>query len=207
MVQALLDHLCVCVWPIVASFFVVLVLGIFIYFGAFQKIYFYRVREGGFHLVYREFEGEYRNVTPKFAEVTDALRSCGLLKSMFGRAGMYFDDPGKTAKGKCRAYCGFMMKEDDLTADVKKTLASNDLLVQHIPPTDCMVTDFPFRGWMSIIVAVMRVYPAAKRELGSTWKGAPMELYNSNDMCSDLTTMRFAFPTEATPAFVHRKDQ
>eukprot|EP00053_Salpingoeca_punica_P022822 m.215407 g.215407 ORF g.215407 m.215407 type:complete len:207 (-) comp41108_c0_seq1:113-733(-) len=163
----------------------------------FQRIFFYKTVEGGFEFVYREFQGDYKNVSGVFAEVDRALADCDMLHLAEGPVGIYFDNPSTTAKGKCRAHAGVRVRTADMTKEARAVFAANNLHVCHLPEVECLVTDFPFPSRLALIVAILRVYPAAHANPEITFAGAPMEIYTC---CSGpQNRVRFCFPTAAFP--------
>ena len=89
------------------------------------------------------------------------------------------DNPDKVPESKCRAYAGWVIhgevrgpKNDflscinilQLDAKDKDSVASAGLKLRYFPPTTCVSTVFPYRTKLSILVAVLKVYPALKKQ-------------------------------------------
>jgi len=91
--------------------------------------------------------------------------------------GIYYDNPQKVEKSKLRSEIGCIIENKDL--DKIKDLPSN-FKIKVLPEKEYITTVFPFKGKMSIMVSLMKVYPALgkfaqKHELKG---GAVMEIYD-----------------------------
>ncbi len=74
--------------------------------------------------------------------------------------GIYYDDPKKVEKAKLRSEVGCIVEGLDSTAVA--TLSAK-YKVKTLPVTNCLVTEFPFKGKMSVLIGLLKVYPALEK--------------------------------------------
>ncbi|GHT50483.1 hypothetical protein AGMMS49982_05880 [Bacteroidia bacterium] len=161
---------------IIIAIVIVLLVLIYAYFGGFKRIEFRVEAQGGEMLVYEDMTGDYGQSGAVTDRVYHALLDDYGIATTQG-FGIYYDNPKDVEKSKLRSEVGCIV------ADLESTTASKLLerfKVKTYPITNCIVTEFPYKGMMSIFVGIMKVYPALAqyaKENGYAG-GAVMEIYD-----------------------------
>lgn len=117
--------------------------------------------------------GPYQNVGPLMGELYEDAKAAEI-EGKIG-LGIYYDNPEEVAADSLRALVGQVLLE----ADIEKldTLLNKYRLVS-IPEFEAKVVHFPYNGQLSILFAIVKVYPALKKELGDDFASATMEMYD-----------------------------
>lgn len=147
---------------VLLSVFVLTILLALIYFGLFDEI---EVKVGGppfefggRRIAYKRAKGKYNEAGSLFTEV------CSLVPKL-DSVGLYFDDP-ETVKdvNKCRFIVGAILgNEEPQCQQDQKLLVSKGFHLALLPDVDHVVySTFPFKGIVSVVIAVRRVYPRLK---------------------------------------------
>ncbi len=92
--------------------------------------------------------------------------------------GIYYDNPQKVEKEKLRADVGNILENP--TPEVLAQLTPN-YNIRTLEKQQYLVTEFPYKNQMSIILGIMRVYPALNRyirENNLSEEGFVMEIYD-----------------------------
>jgi len=129
------------------------------YYGGFHKVRFETATVGGDTLVYREMTGDYSLSGETMAEVYNVLKEDFNVQNA-KKFGIYFDNPAKVAKEKLRYEAGCIISGAD-TAQLSAIGAK--YLVRVLPVHEAVVSEFPYKGKASVIVSIMKVYPALTR--------------------------------------------
>ncbi|GHV83198.1 hypothetical protein AGMMS50212_05380 [Spirochaetia bacterium] len=149
------------------------------YFGLFSKINVRVEEQGGETIVYENMVGDYG----KAAGVTDKIYHDLLdnykIETTKG-FGIYYDNPKNTDKDKLRSEIGCVVEN---TGSSTETLISKLLQkypIRILPVQNYIVTEFPFKGTVSVLFGIMRVYPAIDKFCKTNnYKDAPiMEIYD-----------------------------
>ena len=155
--------------------------GLWIYYGGLTTIVFSNPEQGGEILVYKEVVGDYSNT----GEITDEvyyflLDSIGV--ETYSGFGIFYDDPEKVDRSKCRSEVGCVLEPEDinLIPEIEKHFK-----VKFFPVGQYTSTNFPYKGALSVLVGMWKVYPAIKilkEEKNQLYKEGPfMEIYNMRD--------------------------
>jgi DNA gyrase inhibitor GyrI len=137
----------------------VLLVGSYAYYGGFKTIVFTTEEQGGETVVYEEMTGDYSQ-TPKVSDkIYQSLLNDEKIATTKG-IGIYYDDPKVVEKSKLRSDIGCIIEGVD-SATVAQL--AQKYRVKTLPKTRCLVTEFPYRGMMSVMIGVMRVYPAFEK--------------------------------------------
>jgi hypothetical protein len=70
---------------------------------------------------------------------------------------MYLDDPNKVPEEELRSEAGIVVNEADLEA---LQLDTSDFKHRLYPRVKAVVSDFPLKGFPSVLLGIWRVYPA-----------------------------------------------
>eukprot|EP01023_Acetabularia_acetabulum_P062972 TRINITY_DN784_c0_g1_i4.p2 TRINITY_DN784_c0_g1~~TRINITY_DN784_c0_g1_i4.p2 ORF type:complete len:214 (-),score=32.37 TRINITY_DN784_c0_g1_i4:393-1034(-) len=127
---------------------------------------------GPYLLVYKNYVGAFSGVGKVFDEVVSMADLMGWSGAGWRRGktfGAYFDDPTQVEAQKLRSSIGVVWAENQPTEQLQKL--KEELLTQEsflnsgykvavFPRSSCYAVEFPFRSYLSIMLAVSRAYPA-----------------------------------------------
>lgn len=117
--------------------------------------------------------GPYQNVGPLMGELYEDAKAAEI-EGKVG-LGIYYDNPEEVAADSLRALVGQVLAEND-REKVDSLLTKYRLI--SIPEFEAKVVHFPYKGQLSILFAILKVYPALKKELGDDIATATMEIYD-----------------------------
>jgi DNA gyrase inhibitor GyrI len=142
--------------------------------GAFSKLEFQVKEQGGELVVYEDITGDYSKSAKVMDRVYYSLLNDHAITTSRG-FGIYFDNPREVEKSKLRSQAGCIIEE----ADIEKIsfLPVNSMV---LPAKNYLVTEFPYKNQASVIVALMKVYPAMNRYVqeNNIRMGAVTEIYD-----------------------------
>lgn len=162
---------------IVVVAIVVFILGFAAYWGVFRSIQFSVVEQGGETLVYEEMTGDYRQSGVVMDRVYYSLLNDYKIETFKG-FGIYYDNPQKVETSKLRSELGCILEESDIHR--VRELEGN-FKIKTCPKGKYIVAEFPYKGKLSVMFGIMKVYPAMNKyvkENGFDEEGAIMEIYN-----------------------------
>lgn len=139
-------------WLILA----VVIIGVAIffgYFGAFKPIKITEIELGEFYFVKKSVIGDYAQSGAVQMELYEALANDSIASTK--GVGIYYDNPDTTPKEELRSDVGCII-------DAKDTTKVQMLFKYELAKMDAgkyVSADFPFKGQLSIIFGVLRVYP------------------------------------------------
>ncbi len=148
------------------------------YWGAFKSIKFSVVEQGGETLVYDEMTGDYRKSGVVMDKVYYTLLNDYKIETFKG-FGIYYDNPQKVETSKLRSELGCILGESDLH---RLNELEGSFKIKTYPKGKYIVTEFPFKGKLSVMFGIMKVYPALNKyvkENGYNEEGAIMEIYDT----------------------------
>ena len=154
-----------------------LLLIVFIWFDGFRKIKVTVSKQGGETLVYEEFIGDYKLSAPVMDRIYYSLLEDHKIETFKG-FGIYYDNPRKVEKSKLRSEVGCIL--EDISEEVIERLAGK-YNIRIFPAKDFMVAEFPYKGKLSVMIGIMKVYPAINKfagENGFAEDGWVMEIYD-----------------------------
>ena len=141
---------------IILAVLVVLLIAVYAYYGGFGKINFRIENQGGETVVYENVTGDYSQ-TPKVSDkIYYALLNEEKIATTKG-IGIYYDNPKKVEKEKLRSDIGCIVENTD---SATLTRLSEKYQIKTLPQSDFVVAEFPFKGKLSVLFGIMRVYPA-----------------------------------------------
>ncbi len=162
---------------IILGLVVVIASSLFIYYGGLKKVDFYIAKQGGETLVYVEQTGDYsKSAGPIDKMYYSLLNEEGL--ETFRGFGIYYDNPRKVEKSRLRSEVGNILEDPD--PEILKKLEGR-YNIKILPEKEYIVTEFPYRGKLSVMMGIMKVYPAMNRyvkENGFDEDGWVMEIYD-----------------------------
>jgi hypothetical protein len=152
-------------------------LAFYSWLGGFKKVQFSIQEAGGEVLVYESHTGEYKNVGKVIDKMYYALLNDEKVECFKG-FGIYYDNPQKVEKSKLRADVGNILENPSPEVLTKLTPKYK---IKTLDKQKYLVTEFPYKNQMSIIIGIMRVYPALNRyirENNLSEEGFVMEIYD-----------------------------
>jgi DNA gyrase inhibitor GyrI len=165
------------IFLIALALILALLIGTAAYFDAFTKVAVTEKTMPAVTIVYAKHIGDYSTIKPVMDSVYFAL----LKKEKIGTSrgfGLYYDSPRDVVKEKLRSLGGCILDAQDVQkAD---SLKQKGFKVAVLAQTKALYAQFPFKGPLSIIFGVIKVYPAMmKYQSGKKITSCPvMEIYN-----------------------------
>jgi len=149
----------------------------YIYFGGFQKINISISKTGGETLIYETIKGDYKQSGVIMDKIYNTLLKEDKIETYKG-FGIYYDNPQKVEKEKLRSEAGCVLENKDM--DQLKNI-ENKYTTRIFPNKEYITTTFPYKGKLSLIFSIMKVYPALNKfaiKNGYNENGAVMEIYD-----------------------------
>ncbi|MEX0289373.1 MAG: GyrI-like domain-containing protein [Flavobacteriaceae bacterium] len=162
---------------LVLAVLVIAAIVLYAYYGGFKNINVSVSKAGGDVLIYEKIRGDYRQSGIIMDEIYYALLNEDNIETFKG-FGLYYDNPQKVEKSKLRSEAGCILEEKDMD---KLPILENKYTVRTFPEKEYLVTEFPYKGKMSIFFGIKKVYPALNRfsKLNGYKEDSPvMELYD-----------------------------
>jgi hypothetical protein len=163
---------------VVVTVILVVVAAFAAYWGAFKRVKFSVVEQGGETLVYQEMTGDYSQSGVVMDKVYYSLLNDYQIETFKG-FGIYHDNPQKVEKSKLRSEVGCILEVSDYHRIGE--LESN-FQIKTYPEAKYIVTEFPYKGKFSVIFGIMKVYPALNKfvkQNAYSEQGAVMEIYDT----------------------------
>ena len=166
------------------------------YYGLFTRIEIRETEMGPYFIAYEKYQGEYQKIGPVFSKLYYRLMNDNL-DSKQG-LGIYFDNPKIVEKNKLRSIAACIV---DAGNPKNKTVLEKKYLTGIIPQSLCAVAEFPYRGNLSVVFGVMKVYPKLNAWLKEKqYPDMPLlELYDQQ-----AGKIYYIAPTHLLPADLHR---
>ena len=167
------------IMKIVLLIIIVLIITIIVtyaYYGGFKKINFSVEEQGGEILVYENMIGDYKQTPTVSDKVYYSLLNDYGIATTKG-FGIYYDNPKEVEKSKLRSEIGCIVENlDSVTIDK----LSNKFQIKTQPFKNYITTEFPFKGKLSVMFGIMKVYPALEKYLKEhRYSDSPiMEIYD-----------------------------
>lgn len=156
---------------------IVIGLVLYAYFGGFKQLDIKIKEEGGETVVYEPIIGDYKQSGAVMDKIYYALLNDHKMETFKG-FGLYFDNPQKVEKEKLRSEAGAIIEEKDLE---KINGINHSFQIKVLDKKKYITTEFPYKGKMSVMFSIMKVYPALNKyakENGYNVDGAVMEIYD-----------------------------
>ena len=171
----------------IASFGSVIVLFLF-YSGYFTPIKFKTVDLPEMSLALVPFVGAYKTSSALQVELFQELKDAGL--DVDSSAGIYFDNPKEVAEDENRSLIGVVIKVEDK----EKFLALHlDARFVELKSQKVLHTDFAYKSGLSIMLAIMKVYPAIMKRA----KRHSFDVYESIEVYDfPNKSLNFYFPKQ-----------
>ena len=150
---------------------------IYTYYGGFIKLQCNVESQGGETVVYKNITGDYRQTGVVMDEIYYSLLNKYKIETYKGY-GKYLDNPKKVEKTKLRSEAGNIIEAKDPS---KLSNLPEEFLIKEIPVKKYITTEFPYKGKLSVIFSIMKVYPALNKFTnlnGYSEDGAVIEIYD-----------------------------
>ena len=125
------------------------------YYGGFYPVSTEIRRQGGEMLVYEKMTGDYAQSPKVSGRVYNRLLREYNINTTRG-FGIYYDNPETTTEDRLKADVGCILESDFEKLETLQT----QFEIREYPKGDYLVADFPFKGTPSVIIGIMKVYPA-----------------------------------------------
>ncbi len=157
-------------------FVLVLIVSIFlIYSGLFSNVEIKEAVMGPYTIVYLDYTGDYSGVGKPMDELYNALLADEI--ETYQGIGIYYDDPKNTPTDQLRSKIGCILEEKDFPKieDLKKKYN-----IMTFEEKNSLTTEFPFKNQFSIILGIIKVYPAITEytQKKGYQSGPIMEIYD-----------------------------
>ncbi|MBC8754100.1 GyrI-like domain-containing protein [Kordia sp. YSTF-M3] len=162
---------------IVLAILVIALVAFYAYYGGFKKIDVSVAKAGGDVIIYEEIQGDYKQSGVIMDKIYYALLNEDNIETFKG-FGIYYDNPQKVEKSKLRSEAGCILEEKDID---KLPMLENKYTIRTFPEKEYMITEFPYKGKISIFFSIMKVYPALNKyaKLNGYQEDTPvMEIYD-----------------------------
>lgn len=136
-----------------------------------------RVDAGPFDIAYIRQVGAYKTIGKAFDKLEAELQQAGITGYRVG--GIFYDRPETAGNDKCRSDAFAI-----LTAEQLKKLQGHAVLkTRRIERREYLASSFPYRGMLSVIAGVTKVYP----QFSDYWKTnkLPEYVYRETDFEND----------------------
>ena len=149
---------------------------VYAYYGGFTKIAFEQAELGGETIVWEEMIGDYKDSPIVMDKVYNSLLSDFNISTTRG-FGIYYDNPQMVDPNKCRSDLGCIVDNIDSTS---LSAIEAKFKVKKLEYHKCVVAVFPYKGQMSVVVGLTKVYPALNEYIknNNIANGPVMEIYD-----------------------------
>lgn len=136
---------------------VVLLISYLAYSGFFSRVSLEERTMGPYYLVYENLQGDYRGIKEIQDRIYYALLNDHGVETYKG-FGIFYDNPKEVPTDQLRSMGGCILEADQL--DLIPMLEEQGFQIQRWPEQKCLSTSLPFRGPLSPMAGIIRVYPA-----------------------------------------------
>jgi len=160
-------------------FICLLILAAMIYtnYGGFSTVQFQIKKEGGETLVYRNVKGPYSKTGDEISKINNDLENRFNIETL-KKFGIYYDNPQIIEKNRLRSEAGCIVEKTD---SIRLFRLKANYNIKVYPVKDYITAEFPYKGRISIMIGMMKVYPALMKYVkanGFTETGPVLEIYD-----------------------------
>jgi len=160
----------------------VAVLGFYGYYGGFNDISFTTETQGGETVVYEKVTGDYSQTPVYTDKIYNSLLNEDKIETTRG-FGIFYNNPKNTDVDKLRSEVGCIL---DIEMDsLQRAHLSQKYNLKTLPKAKYIVTEFPYKGSVSIMVGIFKIYPALEnysKENNIATAGPVTEIYDVPNM-------------------------
>jgi len=139
---------------------IICVIAVFGYYGGFKSIDVIITKQGGETVIYKDVTGDYSQTPDVTNEVYEALLNDYKIETTKG-VGIFYDNPQKVEKSKLRSRIGCILDSDVDSLTLAKISEKYNVMV--LPKAKYIATDFPMKGGLSMLVGIIKAYPALNK--------------------------------------------
>lgn len=161
---------------VVATVAVLMVL-MYAYYGGFGAVVVRTETQGGECMVYEVVKGDYSQAAAVRERIRKVLQKDYKLETFRG-VGIFYDNPRHVEKKELRSEAGCILELADTTRIGE---LQGRYKVKTLPVKQYMIAEFPYKGESSIIVGILKTYPAFQKYAGQQGyadHGAVTEVYD-----------------------------
>lgn len=134
---------------------IALLFGLYSYYGGFYEIKIRTETVGGETMVYKKVKGDYKQTSSVTNEVYSYLLNDLDIETYKG-AGIFYDNPKQVKKEELRSESGCIIDPADMP---KLDTTRCKYEIKQLPYRVSVVTEFPYKGGISVLIGLIRVYP------------------------------------------------
>lgn len=138
---------------------IALLFGVYTYYGGFYDIKVLTETVGGETMVYKKVTGDYKQTSSVTNEVYHYLLNDLGIKTYKG-IGIFYDNPKHKKKEELRSEAGCVIEPADIHK-LDTTLCKYE--IKQLPYRESVVADFPYKGGISVLIGLMRIYPKLEK--------------------------------------------
>lgn len=140
---------------IAVAIVVVLILSFLMYYGAFHKVTVVTATFDECWFVYKACKGPYAQTAKVSDSIYYVLLNNDRIETYKGMC-IFYDNPKETEPEQCRSLIGCVLEAKDLS-----TISNlqEKYQVRKLEKGTAFSTTFPYKGKLSVILGVMKVYP------------------------------------------------
>lgn len=145
--------------------------------GGFNKVVVHKALQGGETVVYQSLTGDYKQSGSAMDSIYYSLKNDYQIETFKG-FGIFYDNPQKVEKSKLRSEAGCIIEHTD-TGRLPKL--PENWKTKVLPEKEYLVAEYPYKGKMSVMASLMKVYPALNKYTKAhklNTDGAVTEIYD-----------------------------
>lgn len=149
---------------------------VYTYYGGFKRLKIEIAEQGGEFVIYDTIVGDYRQSGTVMDKIYYTLLDDFNIETYKGY-GKYFDNPKNVEKSKLRSEAGCIIEPKD----VDKAKASSINKSKILPEQRYIISEFPYKGKLSVLFSLLKVYPALSKFAmmnGFDEEGVIIEIYD-----------------------------
>lgn len=153
------------------------IIGAYAYYGGFKTLTVEITKQKSEVIAYEDMTGDYSQTPVVSDRVYNSLLN-DFKTETFRGIGIFYDNPQTTEVSKLRSEIGCILENPDSTL---LTSVESKFKIKAIPEGDYITIEFPYKGMMSIMVGIMKVYPALNdyiKQNGYSYKSPVIEIYD-----------------------------
>ncbi len=162
---------------IVLATLIIALIAFYAYYGGFKNIHISISESGGEILIYEKIQGDYKQSGVIMDKIYNSLLNEDKIETFKG-FGIYYDNPQKVEKSKLRSEAGCILENTDID---KLSNLEKKYTIRTFPEKEYIITEFPYKGKISIFFSIMKVYPALNKfakKNSFNEESAVMEIYD-----------------------------
>ncbi len=140
---------------VITVFIMVLLFGLYSYYGGFYNVKVRTETVGGETMVYKKVTGDYKQTSSVTNEVYNYLLHDLGIETHKG-VGIFYDNPKLVKKEELRSEVGCIIVSTDIYK-LDTMLCKYEM--KRLPYRKSAVTEFTYKGGISVLIGLIRVYP------------------------------------------------